>query len=223
MTLAVSTSSTSINTYVTLTGKVSPGAKGKTVSIERKLFGGSWKSYTSATLSSTSTFSKKIKLTAGGTTSFRARKASGSGHAAGTSTSRNVSVYRWRYLRDLSFDASPVTVYDGSMNINGFTYSSKSFSIRQGEHVDWNLNGKFCNKIRGYIGIDDDSDSGTTGYALITNQGFSIFLNEQDLAKGQSARWVHANLASSTIRFLPSVSNSTGWVSYADMQVSCNS
>jgi hypothetical protein len=223
VTLALSTNATSINGYVTLTGKVSPTAKKKTVTIERQYPGGSWTKVATITTTSTSKFSKKLKLTKGGPTFFRARKAAGSGHSAGISSMRNISVFRWRYLKDLPNTRTPSNVFDGSLSVNGYTFSSKSFSLHQNEQVNWNLAGKQCTKVRGYIGIDDDSAAGTTGFAFVDKAtlGFS-YVYEQGLAKGQSARWVHADLGSTVLRFLASATNE-GWVAYADFEVYCNS
>lgn len=222
VTLTLSTNVTSINGYVTLKGAVSPKAKGKTVTIERKYLGGSWAKITSTKLTSTSKFSKKIKLTKAGPTFFRVRKASGSGHKAGVSSARNISVFRWRQLRSLPNTRTPSTVFDGAAKVNGYTFNN-AFSIKDGEYVDWNLAGKQCTKLVGFIGIDDDSQAGTTGSGLITDQGFGVYVNEQGLAKGQSPRWVHANLTGTTLRFLPGTNNINSWVLYGDVQVYCNS
>ncbi|MFI5429920.1 hypothetical protein [Aeromicrobium sp. UC242_57] len=99
----------------------------------------------------------------------------------------------------------------------------KSFSLHDNERIDWDLTGKQCTKLRGYIGIDDDSPNGTSGFAFITNQGFGLLAYEQQLAKGQSARWINATLTDPKLRFLPDVSDPGGWAAYAEMQVYCNS
>lgn len=226
VTLNLSATTADVNSSVTLTGKVSPKSKlkGKKVSIDRK-YGttGSWKRVTTAKLTSSGKFTKKIKLTAGGPTFFRVRKSAGNKRAAGISAARNISVFRWRSLNDLPFASTPSNVYRGKVSINGHEFSAKSFSLHNSERIDWDLAGKQCTKLRGYIGIDDDSAAGTTGYAFITNQGFGVLTYEQQLAKGQSARWINAKLTQTKLRFLPSVSDAAGWAAYADMQVYCNS
>lgn len=224
VTLNLSATAADINTSVTLTGKVSPRAKGKKVSIYRKNgTTGSWKKISTTKLTSKGRFTKKIKLTAGGPTFFRVAKSAAKGHAKGISPARNISVFRWRSLNDLPFAANPSNVYRGKVSVNGHRFSAKSFSLRTSESVDWDLTGKQCKTLRGYIGIDDDSAAGTTGYAFILDQGLYAYVYEQGLAKGQSARWVHATLTGPKLRFTPSVSPAGNWAAYADMQVYCNS
>ncbi len=226
VTASISASSIDLGKSFVLSGTVSPSAKGKTVKIQRQFPGGSWTTFVTKTLSSTSKYSVKITPSKAGATKYRAVKAASSTRAQGVSSSRTVTVYRWRYLADLAYTSSTQSaVFQGDLYVKG-TYFGHSFSIRQGEYVDWNLAGKACNRIKTYIGIDDDSISGTTGTAYITNGGLDVINGEMTLAEGQSARYVLVALSSSTIRFLPGVTSSDpsrGWMGYGSPQVHCAS
>ncbi len=226
VTASVSASSIDLGKSFVLSGTVSPSAKGKTVKIQRQYAGGSWTTLVTKTLSSTSRYSVTIKPSKAGPTKYRVIKAASSTRAQGISSSRTVTIYRWRYLADLARTSSTQSVvFQGDLYVKG-TYFGHSFSIRQGEYVDWNLAGKACDRIKTYIGIDDDSISGTTGTAYITNGGLDIINGETTLAKGQSARYVLVGLSSSTIRFLPGVDSSSpsqAWMGYGSPQVHCAS
>ncbi|MCW2801633.1 MAG: hypothetical protein JWQ70_3105, partial [Aeromicrobium sp.] len=101
VTIAVSTDNVKLGHAFTISGSVSPGASGKTVDIQRKYAGGSWKTIAHGTLSSHSKYARSIKPSKAAFTSYRVVKAHSSSHSTGTSHSRLVTVSRWRYLTDL--------------------------------------------------------------------------------------------------------------------------
>jgi hypothetical protein len=225
VTASVSTSSVDLGKSFVLSGTVSPSAKGKTVKIQRQYAGGSWTTLVTKTLSSTSKYSVKITPSKAGPTKYRAVKAASSTRAQGISSSRTVTVYRWRYLLDLPNTRTPSTVFDGTVSIKNNLFA-KSFSLKDGEYVDWNLAGKGCNRLKAYIGIDDDSVAGTTATAYITDGAVSILVDsEWELATEQSARYVQAPLTTTTIKFLADVtaSSTQAWIAYATPQVHCAS
>jgi len=223
---AVSLSSIDLGKTFVLSGTVSPNAKGKTVKVQRQYPGGAWTTILTKTLSSTSKYSATIKPSKAGATKYRVVKAATSTRATGVSSTRTVTIYRWRYLIGLpNTSSTQAAVFRGDLYVKG-TYFPNSFSIKQDEYVDWNLAGKACNRIKTYIGIDDDSVSGTTGTAYITDGSLDVLNSETTLAKQQSARYVLVNLSSSTIRFLPGVvssSPSQAWMGYGSPQVHCAS
>ena len=225
VTSSASTTSFDLGKSFVLSGTVSPNAKGKTVKIQRQYVGGAWTTILTKTLSSTSKYSATIKPSKAGPTNYRVLKPSSSARAQGVSPVRAISIYRWRYLLDLPNTRNPSTVFDGTVLIKGYAFT-KSFSLKQEEYVTWNLNGKGCDKVKTYIGIDDDSVSDTTGKAYILNQSYDYINYESGLAVGQSARYVQAGLSGSTsITLLPNVvaSSSQAWVAYGSPQVHCNS
>jgi hypothetical protein len=222
---SVSSTTIDLGRSFVLSGTVSPNAKGKAVKIQRRYVGGSWTTILTKTLTSTSRYSATIKPTRAGPTSYRVVKPASSTRHQGVSNSRTINIYRWRYMLDLPNTRTPVNVFDGNVYIKGNPFS-RSLSIRQNEYVDWNLAGKGCDRLKAYIGIDDDSVAGTTGTAYITNGGLDIVNTESNLAQGQSARYVLTPLATSTVRFLPGVTTSnpsSAWMAYGSPQVHCNS
>ncbi|VXC40684.1 NPCBM/NEW2 domain-containing protein [Aeromicrobium sp. 9AM] len=226
VTASVSISSIDLGKSFVLSGTVSPSAKGKTVKIQRQYAGGSWTTLVTKTLSSTSKYSVTIKPSKAGTTKYRVIKAASSTRAQGISSNRTVTVYRWRNLAGLAYTSSTQSVvFQGDLYVKG-TYFANSFSIRQGEYVDWDLSGKACNRLKTYIGIDDDAISGTTGTAYITYSDLELLNTEANLAEGQSARYVLIPLGSDGVRFVPTVvspSPSQGWLGYGSPQVHCAS
>jgi len=225
VTSAVSTSSIDLGKTFVLSGTVSPNAKGKTVKIQRQYAGGSWTTILTKTLSSTSKYSATIKPTRAAPTKYRAVKTASSTRALGISATRTVTIYRWRNLVSLPGTYTPPTIFQGYLYVKG-TYFPNSLSIKQGEYADWNLAGKGCNRLKVYIGIDDDSISGTTGTSFITDQGLDVINSEYNLEKNQSARYVLVSLATATIRFLPGLNSSslsTSWMGYGSPQVHCSS
>ena len=223
VTASVSTSSVDLGKSFVLSGTVSPSAKGKTVKIQRQYAGGSWTTLVTKTLSSTSKYSVKITPSKGGPTKYRVVKAASSTRAQGVSSSRTVKVYRWLYLTGLPGTYTPPTIYRGYMYVKG-TQFANSLSIKQGEYADWNLAGKGCNRLKVYIGIDDDSVSGTTGTSYITDGGLDVLNSEYTLEKNQSARYVLVSLATTTIRVLPGLNASnlsTAWMGYGSPPVHC--
>lgn len=225
VTSAVSTSTIDLGKTFVLSGTVSPNAKGKTVKIQRKYAGGSWTTILTKTLSSTSKYSATIKPSKAGPTAYRVIKAASSSRAQGVSSSRTVNVYRWRYLLDMPSTRTPSTVFEGAVFINGYAFT-RSLALKDNEYVDWNLVGKRCDKIKAYIGVDDDSVSDAHGDSYVYNQD-SVLSQEGGLAKYQSARYVQIALGASTmIRIatgLTSSSLSGSWMAIGSPQAHCNS
>ena len=172
VTIAASVTKLGLGHTFTLKGSVSPGAKGKTVTIQRKYAGGSWATITHATLSSTSKYAKVIKPSKAAVTSYRVVKGSSSSHGTGTSSTKVVTVSRWRYLTDLP--QLDVTLGAGESNTATIIGRVFPHSIKAagGGSITYTLN-KACTAFTTVIGMDDTSSSGATGFAtaLLTYDG----------------------------------------------------
>ena len=120
VTLATSTTSIKLGETFVLSGAVSPGGRGKSVTVERRFPGKSWAKSVSKKLPkskdlTTSTFSFVIEPAIGGPREYRVKR---SGKTLAYSTARNVAVYRWQYPADLPHATKPAArISLGSFNI----------------------------------------------------------------------------------------------------------
>lgn len=177
----------------TLRGSVSPGAKGKTVAIQRKYAGGSWHTLTHDTLSASSKYSKKIKPSKAAVTSYRVVKSHSSTHSTGTSSTRVVAVGRWRNLTSLPLSSGTPLI--GTRSVNGNRFPHSFASDLSGGRLGWNIATPKCTKIRTYVGMDDLSPDGSTGQTVLLLDSFRVEVSTDDVAKGDNPRYVQKTFA----------------------------
>jgi hypothetical protein len=188
-----SASTTELGKSVSIAGTVSPNAKGKTVSIQRRYGSGSWKTVATKKLTSTSKYSASIKTTAGGPTSYRVVKATSSTRSTGYSSSKTVDVFRWRDLTTLpNLDSDSAFLGNWYMNGNNFP-ASISTTLLNGA-PSWNIAVPKCTKIRTYVGMDDDSLAGSTGSSQLLldfpSGPVSTVSSDDNLAPNKNPRYV---------------------------------
>jgi hypothetical protein len=174
VTASASRTQLTLGSSFTLSGKVSPSAKGKKVTIQERLGAGSWKNLTTKTLSSSSKYSATIKPRKAGAYSYRVVKAAGGSRAGGASVAKSVSIFRWRYLVDLPLSATVGNASEGTATIRGNQFDH---SIRIGEGVaDSGLTylNQGCTAMTSIIGMGDLSAgdaTASTGISLVTGSG----------------------------------------------------
>lgn len=171
VTLTVSTSTADIGKKVTLTGKVSgKGSAKKSVVIQRKT-AKAWKTITTVTTSSKSTYSKAITIRSTGAGVYRVAAKKSGATSTGYSPSRTVTGFRWLWLADQpllttgqAFVNTTVRVlekrYAHSIELSAFTNTSV---------VEWRL-ANACD--RSDIGAAlNNSSLGSEAVSVTTNDG----------------------------------------------------
>jgi hypothetical protein len=173
VTISSSATTLDLGHSFTLKGTVSPNAAGKSVAIQRKYAGGSWATITHATLSSGSRYSKTIKPTKAAVTSYRVVKAAAGSRHSGTSATKVVTVYRWRYLTDLPQASHDVGAEESNAaTIMGRVYPHSVVETNNTSMI-YRLGG-VCTKFTGVVGMDDSSPLGATGTAMIIQEYASV-------------------------------------------------
>lgn len=161
---------------VKLTGKVSPSAKGKKVSIQRKYGNGAWKTIATAKLSSSSKYAINIKPKKAAITSYRVVKPRTKMRSAGASVATEVRVGRWRYVVDLP-RTDYVAAEESTATIRGIRYP-KSIRLTTGGSVSYRTD-HLCHKITTFAGMDDQSANDAAAtlylYSMTGSGGLAIF------------------------------------------------
>ncbi|KRC63828.1 hypothetical protein ASE12_03035 [Aeromicrobium sp. Root236] len=201
--LSVSATTLDYGKTLTLSGSVSPKAAGAKVTIQRRVGSGSWKSITTRTLSSTSRYSYAVKP-GPGVVGYRVIKSRSGSHATGISSTRTVSVYRWRYLADLP-TASATSMTTGTFTLNNSfdTATTRSYakSVRllSGGFGQWSLVGLHCRLFQSSTGVDATNPSTsavfTAQYAIyypVTGNGYY----DKGVAADQFPRDAYIRMAS---------------------------
>lgn len=228
--VSINTSATSIGlgSTVRIYGRVSPGAAGKTVRIQRHYVSTTWVTIAYRTLTSTSHYSKTIRPTPAGPTFYRVVKPASSSHSIGRSAAVRVNVFRWRYLFDIGDSVRGLTTV-GSFASNGNTFA-KSYSLEDGGDVSWDLHTLRCRKLSTLVGIDDGSPNPTIGsaqeeyFAGATSQ----VVQQVGLLNGQDPRLVQRDLGlyRDKVEFTATTTGPadvTKRVVFANPRVYCNS
>lgn len=161
VTVTASRSQVDVGQSFTLSGQVTPAARGKKVTIQRRYGTGSWRTIGTATLKSSGSYAKTIKATKAAPTSYRVLKAKSSSRSAGTSRTVGVGAYRWRHLTDLpSFRGSLVGTSEKSAVMLGVTYPH-SLLVGGSASAGFETAG-LCDDLTTYAGIDQRSTASAT-------------------------------------------------------------
>ena len=159
---------------VAVSGVVTPGLAGKSVTLQRAQ-SGQWLDVKTVTAGKNRTFSISAPIYGAG----KARQLRVVGKNA-TSGAWNVDVYGWFYLSDSS--RTEVNYDNGnygdwnfpdSLTVRGVVYS-KSISVGGRSYdpwVEYTLAGGGCTRFRASVGIDDGGSTGATGRFQMFNDG----------------------------------------------------
>ena len=155
VTLTINKSTADIGTKVTLTGKVSgKGSAKKSVVIQRKA-GSAWKTITTTTTSSKSTYAKAITIRSTGAGVYRVAAKKAGTTSTGYSPSRTVTGYRWLWLHQQSQFSAGVT-YVGTVEQLGKRYPHSMTMFSGGSTLAWGL-GKTCDQLSAKLAVADYS------------------------------------------------------------------
>ncbi len=153
VTLTVSTSTADIGKKVTLTGKVSgKGSAKKSVVIQRKT-AKAWKTITTVTTSSKSTYSKAITIRSTGAGVYRVAAKKSGATSTGYSPSRTVTGFRWLWLHQQT-QYSAGWIYAGSVEQLGVSYPHSLTLLDKDSQLSWGL-GKACDKLAAKLAVAD--------------------------------------------------------------------
>lgn len=163
-----------------MTGKVSPGAGGKTVKLQYLYVTDgpdSWATVKTTTLKSDSTYSFTVLPSTEGYDKWRVYKAAGSGHAAGASKPILVRPYSWVPLANEEDSALGVEVDTtsgdpevsglgryGQIYVAGNAYTKywETNEFAEGK-TSWAFDG-YCKAVVATFGLDDDSADEARGH-----------------------------------------------------------
>jgi hypothetical protein len=153
---------------VTLSGKVSPTAKGKTVAIQRKYGAGAWATIGTAKLSSSGAYAKAIKPAKAAVTSYRVVKSASTSRSSGVSPTVVVTVSRWRWVTDLPLHDAPVVgTVEATATMRGHAYPHSIIAGASAQRAYRTDN--MCTRIIAYVGYEDRS-VGSSGEATASRR-----------------------------------------------------
>lgn len=186
VTFKVSKTSITKGQKITLSGKVSPKAAGKTIKFQALL--GSegdetWTTVRTATIRSDGSYSRKVTPFAGAFR-WRAYKPSGSGHGAGVSKAVTIKTYSWYKMANADDTELAIPRGDqwlgryGAIPVAGVTVS-RYFATNQlaGDTTRWYTQ-HTCKRIRAEVGLWDAASASAVGQ-------FRIFANSTKVASVQ--------------------------------------
>lgn len=165
----------------TVTGRVTPGAPGKTVTLQRKA-GPKWEVIGSKKLTKKSKFRFVLNPVKLGGAQYRVCKAGTARTKTGCSKATLVSVYRWHYLYDLESVDSDGVYNEDSLFINGTSYK-KSLYMYTPSFREYNVNRR-CAVLQTTLGADDRNTTGSVVNVEILTDGTSQL--SRNYAVGQS-------------------------------------
>src|SRR5262245_12706724 len=161
---------------VKINGSVKPAAPGAKIALHlRYADQKQWRTVATGSLSATSTFTFKDKVSTLRARAYRVVKPAGPHRAAGHSQKLKVTVFAWRDLTSLSpARQSGFAEWRNSIKMNGVAYpkSLRSYSAPPGSPhtIDYNLN-RGCKSLRGVVGLDDSSQAAGTAQVSLSTDG----------------------------------------------------
>ena len=166
VTAYASTTKVDVGQSFTLTGKVTPRARGQKVLVQR-LSGSTWSTVKKATLNRRSKYAATIKVTAPGENRYRVVKPRSNGHPKGISPTVTVVGWRWRSLTSLPVWNPPGAPSTSFVVLSSGMMGPVSYSpfIKLGSpsttvaRVTYLLEGK-CTRFDGHVAVTPDSASG---------------------------------------------------------------
>lgn len=131
VTAFASTTKVDVGQSITLTGKVSPRARGEKVKVQR-LSGSTWTTITKATLNRRSKYAATVRVTAPGDNRYRVVKPKSAGHKKGVSPTVTVVGWRWRTVASLPLSPLQSTFLTTELSSGILRGNSYPAFIRQG-------------------------------------------------------------------------------------------
>lgn len=173
-------------TKVVVRGKVKPAAPGSVVVLQQRAVGKrKWSESGTAKIKADGTFKLVDTPKSIVARDYRVFKPGDDAAKSGYSEIMRVTVYRWLKLGYLAARAADqLTVGTATINLDQYPASLLSNGTDTSGMRDYNL-GKKCLRLRGIVGLDDDSDGGATGTVNFSGDGISLFTGQLTLANPQ--------------------------------------
>ena len=175
---------------VTITGKVSPVAKGKKVLLQQKIGDKGWKDQQTARVNKRGKYRVTDEPTTLNPRKYRVVKAASKRHRRGVSKPVAVGVYQWHDVYDLSVRRNVAMYKTKTLSIDtvefpnsiyGYLYNSEDTT----GFMDFNLE-RQCITLRSTFGMSDDADTGSSAKIDVVGDGTSLYSNTFSLLQSQA-------------------------------------
>lgn len=168
----------------TVSGTVSHARTGSSLMMQQR-HGKKWTNLRHVKVGTGHTFKYAARPSTPGAATYRACAPADKSHLAGCSSSVTVQIYKWHYLTDLN-EIDGESVYTGTSNINGSTYTKSLHDGYPGYGTTWieyNVNRK-CSTLTGTYGLSDNSATGSVSQIELLADGNSLY--KRAFSLGQS-------------------------------------
>jgi hypothetical protein len=175
---------------VTITGKVTPAAAGKTVVLQQKIGDKPWKDSGTATIKKSGKYQVSDKPTTMNARKYRVVKAASDKHRKGVSKSVAVGVYQWHDVYDLAIRANQamyrVTTLDIDTvefpkSLEGYVYDDTDPT----GFIDYNLE-RNCTTLKATYGMSDEADTGSSAKIDVVGDGTQLYTGTFSLLESQA-------------------------------------
>ncbi|MCW2794481.1 MAG: hypothetical protein JWO76_3579 [Nocardioides sp.] len=176
---------------VTIKGKVSPAAAGKTVLLQQKIDDNPWKDQKTATIKKSGRYQVSDKPTTMNARKYRVVKAASNKHRKGISKPIAVGVYQWHDVYDLQERASDSMYQARTVDINtvefpkslvGYVYDNDEDPTG---FIDYNLE-RQCTTLKATYGMSDDADTGSSAKIDVVGDGTQLYTGTFALLESQA-------------------------------------
>lgn len=221
--MGISPATVNAGDYVSFYGYIKPIAAGHTVRLQRRTTTG-YTTVATTTTRADGKYSFRLRFTTAGRYWYRVLKPAAGGYTQSASATKNVDVYRWRYLEDIE----PVEGYasGGAVTVAGLAYTRSVYQewgwTGDDGYADFNLSKK-CRRFEATLGLDDSSFSGSSASFVSSTDG--VVRDDRSLAFGQSARVSFETVDYLRLRLyskrLGTDNSGTAYTAWGNARISC--
>lgn len=201
VTISVKSSHVVIGNKVVLTGTITPQAVGQKVILQKRYSKKKpWSNVRTGKVATDGTYRLKDKPTSTKRHWYRVVKPASQTRSRGESKAVKVTVSKWMHLTDLE-EGDAENVWEDAVTINGTHYSRSLYFYRGASSpgfIEYNISRK-CSLLQGIYGLDDSSDTGSTGKVAVLADGALIY--EGNFGVGQSEDVTIGTSGSFRLRF----------------------
>ncbi len=172
---------------VRLTGRVTPGAAGITVKVQKRLEGTTrWVDEKTLRTKTGGTYSYRDNPATEGKRRYRVVVPRTAQHPQGVSPSVPLTIFRWQPLNELAVRSKSYTGSTSSVSINGVDYGPSFVGLTYGVEgfVDWNLD-KRCTSLTARVGNGDGSDDLAQAAVQLVADGINSYAGTFALTQSQ--------------------------------------
>jgi hypothetical protein len=179
VTATASTSELVLGKRVTISGRVTPRAAGKTVVLKQKIGDGRWRTEDRTTLTRRGKFTFTDRPKSMDPRRYRVVKPASRLHSRGVSEVMPVTMYRWTSVNDLRarnqdrmYQANQVTIdtTDYQRSLRSWVDSNTDKT----GFIDFNI-ARSCIKLQGTFGMEDSADVGSSVRIKVVGDGTDLY------------------------------------------------